>query len=166
MARAALAATLAASYGIYGPAYELLEHAARARRRRSTSTPRSTSAACWDLARADSLADFIARAEPRRAATTRRCSATTRCASSPVDNEQLIAYAKSHAGRCDNVIVCVVNLDPHHTQSGWLELDLAAFGLRADQPYQMHDLITDAHFLWHGRAQLRDASTRSACRRT
>ena len=49
-----------------------------------------------------------------------------------------------------NIVVCVVNLDPHHTQSGWVELDPDAFGLAPGQAYQMHDLISGAHFLWHG----------------
>ena len=66
-----------------------------------------------------------------------------------IDNDQLIAYAKSTPDR-GNVIVTVVNLDPHHTQSGWVDLDLAALGIEPDQPYQMHDLISGAHFIWNG----------------
>jgi starch synthase (maltosyl-transferring) len=46
--------------------------------------------------------------------------------------------------------VTVVNLDPHHTQSGWVELPLEDFGLEPQQPYQVHDLLTDARYLWHG----------------
>ena len=68
----------------------------------------------------------------------------------PVDNDQLIAYAKATPDATTSSS-CVVNLDPHHTQSGWLELDLAALGPASrSRPYQMHDLLTDAHFLWHG----------------
>jgi starch synthase (maltosyl-transferring) len=44
----------------------------------------------------------------------------------------------------------VVNLDPYHPQSGWVDLDLAALGLDADAPYQMHELLTDARYLWSG----------------
>ena len=55
------------------------------------------------------------------------------------------------------MLLIVVNLDPHHRQSGWVELDLARLGLDADAPYQVHDLLTDARYLWHGRAQLRRA---------
>jgi starch synthase (maltosyl-transferring) len=47
-------------------------------------------------------------------------------------------------------VVCVVNLDPHHTQSGWVEIEPAAFGLQPGQVYQMHDLLSGAHFLWSG----------------
>jgi starch synthase (maltosyl-transferring) len=61
----------------------------------------------------------------------------------------LIAYAKMTSDRT-NIVVCIVNLDPHHTQSGWVTLDMAALGLQAQQAFQMHDLISNAHYLWHG----------------
>ena len=45
----------------------------------------------------------------------------------------------------------MVNLDPHHRA---VRLDRsrprARFGLAAEQPFQVHDLLTDARFLWHG----------------
>ena len=44
----------------------------------------------------------------------------------------------------------VVNLDPHHKQSGWLELPIEEFGLGHEKPYQAHDLLSDARYLWHG----------------
>ena len=66
-----------------------------------------------------------------------------------IDNEQMLAYAKITADK-SNIVVCVVNLDPHHTQSGWLEFDMGAFGLDANQSYQMHDVLSNAHYLWHG----------------
>ena len=47
--------------------------------------------------------------------------------------------------------MCVVNLDPHHTHAGWMKLGLDRLGLSAHQPYQMHDLLSDARYLWNGR---------------
>ncbi len=35
-------------------------------------------------------------------------------------------------------------------QSGWVELDTEAMGVSAQQAFQMHDLISDTRFLWHG----------------
>jgi starch synthase (maltosyl-transferring) len=67
-----------------------------------------------------------------------------------VDNEQLICYSKGTED-LGNVIVVVVNLDPNYTQSGWVELDLEALGLDPRQPYQVHDLLTDARYLWQDR---------------
>ena len=71
-----------------------------------------------------------------------------------VDNDQLICYAKTSAAgdnEVDNIIVVVVNLDPVHVHSGWVDVDLPALGMDDDSTYQMHDLLTDARYLWHGR---------------
>jgi starch synthase (maltosyl-transferring) len=66
-----------------------------------------------------------------------------------VDNEELIAYTKA-TDDLANVILVVVNLDPHYVQSGWVTLPLAELGLDSNQPYQVHDLLTDMRYLWHG----------------
>ncbi|MGZ6341094.1 MAG: alpha-1,4-glucan--maltose-1-phosphate maltosyltransferase, partial [Candidatus Limnocylindrales bacterium] len=66
-----------------------------------------------------------------------------------VDNDQLIAYSKSTADLSTQVLV-VVNLDPHHLQSGFVELSLDELRIDPHQPYQVHDLLTDARYLWHG----------------
>jgi len=44
----------------------------------------------------------------------------------------------------------VVNVSPHHVHSGWLELDLAGLGIQATRPFQVHDLLTNAYYLWQG----------------
>jgi len=49
-----------------------------------------------------------------------------------------------------NEVLVVVNLDPHYKQSGFITLPLEEFGLDPRQPYQAHDLLTDARYLWHG----------------
>ena len=148
MARVAMAATLSANYGIYGPAYELLEDRALRAGGEEYLDSEKFERRVWDRGRPDSLADFIGVLNrARRDNAALQSDAGLRFLD--IDNEQLIAYAKATPDGA-NVVVCVVNLDPHHTQSGWLTLDPAAFGLEAKQAYQMHDLISGAHFLWHG----------------
>ena len=44
----------------------------------------------------------------------------------------------------------MVNLDPHNTQSGVLWLPIEEWGLRPDEPYQVHDLLSDARYTWRG----------------
>ena len=34
--------------------------------------------------------------------------------------------------------------------SGWLEIPLQELGLPPQQPYQVHDLLSEARFLWNG----------------
>jgi starch synthase (maltosyl-transferring) len=67
----------------------------------------------------------------------------------PVDNDQLIVYSKTTED-LSNIIVVVINLDPHYTQSGWVDLSLEPLGLDLRQPYQVHDLLTNVRYLWHG----------------
>ena len=148
MARVAMAATLAASYGIYGPAYELLEGRALREGGEEYLDSEKFERRVWDRNRPDSLAEFIAALNrARRENPALQSDAGLRFLE--VENEQLLAYAKTSADGA-NTVVCVVNLDPHHTQSGWVEFDLAAFGLQTDQVYQLHDLLSGSHFLWHG----------------
>ena len=47
-------------------------------------------------------------------------------------------------------MLVVVNLDPHHLQAGFVELPLEDLRIDPHQPYQVHDLLSDARYLWHG----------------
>ncbi len=61
-------------------------------------------------------------------------------------NDDILCYSKS-AG--DNVVLTVVNVDPHNPQSGWIELDLNALNLDANRPFQVHELLSGARYTWH-----------------
>ena len=148
MARVALAATLGASYGIYGPAFELLEHKALREGGEEYLDSEKFQLRAWNRGRADSLADFIGVLNRvRRDNPALHSDAGLRFLS--IDNAQMIAYAKATPD-LSNVVVVVVNLDPHHAQSGWLEIDADLLGLGPEQAYQMHDALSDAHYLWQG----------------
>jgi len=56
---------------------------------------------------------------------------------------------KTTADRTNQVLV-IVTLDPHHPQTGWVDVPLEELGLDAREPYQVHDLLGDARYLWHG----------------
>jgi starch synthase (maltosyl-transferring) len=148
MARLVLAATLAGNYGIYGPAFELLEHLPREPGSEEYLHSEKYQLKHWDLAREDSLAAFIGRVNAAR----RDNPALQRDGGLhfvDTDNDELLAYGRI----CEeegNTVLVVVNLDPHHVQSGWVTLDPAIFGVEAQRPFQVHDLITDARYLWNG----------------
>jgi starch synthase (maltosyl-transferring) len=147
MARLVLAATLAGNYGIYGPAFELLENTPREQGAEEYLHSEKYELRHWELERPDSLAPFIARVNAAR----RDNPALQRDGGLvfvSVDNDELIAYAK--VADDGNAVLVVVNLDPHHVQSGWVTLDLAFLGLAADRAFQMHDLLSGARFLWSG----------------
>jgi starch synthase (maltosyl-transferring) len=148
MTRLVLAATLAANYGIYGPAYELMEGAPREPGSEEYLDSEKYQLRAWDLDRPDSLRAFIARVNRiRRENPALQSDWSLQFV--PIDNEQIIAYIKS-SPEIDNVVLTVVNLDPRNTQSGWLELDAEALGIDPDKQFQMHDLISGQRFLWQG----------------
>ena len=146
--RLVLAATLGANYGIYGPAFELLEATPRDPGGEKYLNSEKYEIRDWEREAPQGLSDLIARVnQARRDNPALQSDASLRFF--PVDNGSLLCCAKSDA-ELENLVVTVVNLDPHHVQSGWVELDLAALGIHATAPYQMHDLLSGARFLWSG----------------
>jgi starch synthase (maltosyl-transferring) len=148
MVRLVLAATLAASYGIYGPAFELMERDPRDTGSEEYLGSEKYQLRHWDVERPDSLRDFVARMNRiRRDNPALQADWGLRFHST--DNDSLLCYSKTSATP-DSVILVVVNLDPHHPQSGWAELELDALGLERGRPFQAHDLLSGARFLWQG----------------
>jgi starch synthase (maltosyl-transferring) len=148
MARVVLAATLGANYGIYGPAYELGENIAREPGSEEYLDSEKYEIKSWDITNAASLKDFISRVNRIRRESP-PLQQDLNLSFHPVDNDSLICYSKC-ADNLSDVILVVVNLDPHHTHSGWLELPLDALGIDSKQPYQVHDLLSGARYLWQG----------------
>ena len=148
MIRLMLAATLGANYGIYGPAFELGEHRPVRAGSEEYLDSEKYQVRNWDLDNPNSLAELIAQVnQVRRENLALHSDSSLRF--HPVDNEQIIAYSKMSDDLL-NIIVTVVNLDPYHTQAGMVDLPLDLFHLDPHQPYQMHDLLTEAKYVWHG----------------
>jgi starch synthase (maltosyl-transferring) len=148
MIRLALAATLGANYGIYGPAYELFENRPREIGSEEYLNSEKYEVKQWDIDRADSLKDFIARVNRIRRENP-ALQRDTRLKFHDVDNDQLVCYSKSN-DTLTNVIVIAVNLDPFHAQTGWTTLQLDALGVSPDETFQVEDLLTGARYLWRG----------------
>jgi starch synthase (maltosyl-transferring) len=148
MARLVLAATLSANYGIYGPAYELCENRPREPRSEEYLDSEKYEIRPRDLDRPEGLRDFITRVNAaRRDNTALQFDWSLRF--HPIDNDQLLCYSKTAIDRTAPMLM-VVNLDPHHRQSGWVDLNLGELGLDAGEVFQVHDLLSDARYLWHG----------------
>jgi starch synthase (maltosyl-transferring) len=145
--RLILAATLSSNYGIYGPAFELMEQVARPGSGEYLDNEKYQ-LRIWDLDRADSLRHVIARVNRIRRSHP-ALQRTTGVEFHRCDNEHLICYSKRDESGRDLVLV-VCNLDPHHRHAGWIELDLAALGVAPGTTFQVHDLLTDDRFLWTG----------------
>ena len=94
ISRLVLAATATANYGIYGPAFELQHHVPRHSGSEEYLDSEKYEVRHWDLDDPTSLADLVALVNAaRRAHPALRQDRTLRLV--PVDNDQLIAYAKA-----------------------------------------------------------------------
>jgi starch synthase (maltosyl-transferring) len=148
MARAALAATLGASYGVYGPAFELLEHAPREAGSEEYLDSEKYEVKRWELERDDSLRSFLTRLNAIRRenpALQHDDTLTFR----RIDNDRLICYSKtSHDGK--NVVLVVVNLDPQHAQGGFIDVPLEEWSLDAEDAYRAHELVSGQRYEWQG----------------
>jgi len=149
IARAVLAATLSPSWGIYGPPFELQEQKARPGAEEYAGNEKYQLRS-WDLSSPHSLRPVL-----RRLNQIRRDNPALQRLEGTVfhetDNDLLICYSRQSEidGEASTLLV-VVNLDPHHSHSGWLSLDLNALGLSPEAGFQVHDLISDARYLWKG----------------
>ena len=148
MVRLVLAATLGANYGIYGPAFELMESRPREPGSEEYLDSEKYEIKHWDRENADSLKEFIARINQiRKENAALQSDGSLRF--HEVDNEQILCYTKQ-TDDLANVVAVVVNLDPHHVQSGWVKIPVETLRLDPQESYQAHDLLTGARFLWHG----------------
>lgn len=148
IARLVLAATLGPSYGIYGPAFELCDNRPLAPGREEYLDSEKYEIKAWDIHRSDSLRGLIGRVNQIRHENP-AFHANHNLRFHDIDNDQLIAFTKSNADRTNEVLV-IVNLDSRYRQSGFITLPLEELGLDDHQPFQVHDLLTDARYLWNG----------------
>jgi starch synthase (maltosyl-transferring) len=159
MQRIILATTLAASYGIYGPAYELGENLPAKPGPGKTESEEYLNSEKyeirhWDRTAAHSIAPLITRLNQIRR-TNPALQGDLSLHFHDVDNPQVIAYSKSAPSTGSepaNVILTVVNLDAENEQAGWLDLDLKQLGIGHDEFFDVEDLLTGIHYQWHDRS--------------
>jgi starch synthase (maltosyl-transferring) len=146
--RAVLAATLGASYGIYGPAFELCDVRPRDPGGEEYLDSEKYQIRVWNLDDQWSLRPLLTRLNRIR----RENPALQRdwgLRFHPTDNPSLLCFSKATED-LENVVLAVVNLDPQRRQAGWVHLDLQDLGVAAEQPFQVHDELSNARYLWQG----------------
>ncbi|TMD31378.1 MAG: DUF3416 domain-containing protein [Chloroflexi bacterium] len=147
-ARLVLAATLGASYGIYGPAFELCESRAKEPGSEEYLDSEKYQIRNWQRNSPDSLRELIALVNKVRRENP-ALQSDSGLMFHPTENEQIIAYTKSTDDLAD-VVLTVVNVDPHHTQVGMVTLPLDALGIDRERSYQAHELLSGARYIWNG----------------
>lgn len=142
-----LAATMSSNYGIYGPAFELIENRALPGREEYLDSEKYEIRR-WDRDHPGNLKEFIARLNRIRKENP-ALQETNNIRFLEVDNDQLLFFGKIGSGLADTILV-VINLDPVHTQSGWIRIPLEEFGIDPSQPFLGDDLLGDEKHIWYG----------------
>jgi starch synthase (maltosyl-transferring) len=162
--RAALAATLSPSWGVYS-GYELYEHqAVRAGSEEYLDSekyelrPRDFEGA---LTTGNSLQPWLTRLnEVRRMHPA--LQQLREIHFHHVDTDALLAYSKTDPVSGDTVI-CVVSLDPSNPQQGTVWLDMPAIGMAWDQQFGVHDRVADGNYTWRQANFVRLEPWRAVC---
>ena len=145
-ARLILAATLGASYGLYGPPFLAVEGRAREHGSEEYLDSEKYQVRQWPID--DGMRELVTIINRiRRENPALQSDRGLRF--HLTENEQLLAYSKTTPGN-ENVVLTVVNVDPHHVQRGMVSLPIDELGIDADRPYQAHELISGARYLWSG----------------
>jgi starch synthase (maltosyl-transferring) len=177
MQRIILATTLAASYGIYGPAYELGENVPAKPGSEEYLNSEKYQVRHWDRRASHTIAPLVARLNQIRR-TNPALQSDLSLHFHDVDNPQILCYSKttlkppppltlaetqgtppSPAIRAAaastepaNIILVAVNLDSQNEQAGWIDLDLKQLGIAHDETFDVEDLLTGIHYQWHDRS--------------
>lgn len=145
--RLILAATLSSNYGIYGPVFELCINEPVPGKEEYLHSEKYE-LKHWDWNVEGNLSDLITRVNRIRRENA-ALQTTFNLEFFETDNDYLFCYGKT-SPEMDNILVMVVNLDPYHTQSGWVTLPLERLGLDTRQPYLVHDLLGNDRYIWEG----------------
>ncbi|MEJ7796467.1 MAG: alpha-1,4-glucan--maltose-1-phosphate maltosyltransferase [Nocardioides sp.] len=146
--RAVLAATGSPSWGVYA-GYELFEHVAvkPGSEEYLDSEKFQIRIRDWEAASAEgrTLAPYLTRLNQVRR-DHRALQLLRNVVVHDTDDDHVLAFSK-HAG-ADDIVIVVVNLDPHATRETVVHLDLPAMGLDPADSLVVHDEITDETWSW------------------
>jgi len=147
--RAALATTMAGSWGMYN-GFELCEATPVPGKEEYLDSEKYEIRA-WDWDRPGNIVAEIGMLNRiRRDNPALHCH--TGIAFLRTDHDQVLAYTRFTPER-DNVVLVVVNLDPHGAHGAHVELPLWDFGLPDDGVLGVEDLLYGHRFDWHGKMQ-------------
>ncbi len=142
--RSALAATLSSNYGLYGPAFELLEHEPVRSGSEEYANSEKYEIRDWDISANHSIAPFIQRINEIRRGNV-ALQQTRAITFHSCDNPHILCFSKTVGG---NTILVCANMDYSSTQSGWVEFSPAAIARGGRPPFVVTDLLTDIAYTW------------------
>jgi starch synthase (maltosyl-transferring) len=144
-----LAATLSSNIGIYGPAYQTLDHEPFPGKEENNNSEKYQLKA-WDWYAPDNITAEIARINYIRNTHT-AFQRTFNVEFIPCSNSHIIAYLKQNFDHSDRFIV-VVNMDWANKQSGTLQLPIDSLGISGHQQLRLRDhfAATPTEYNWQG----------------
>ncbi|GAB4021700.1 alpha-1,4-glucan--maltose-1-phosphate maltosyltransferase [Spirosoma koreense] len=140
-----LAATLSSNYGIYGPSFELMEHVPFPNKEEYLNSEKYE-IRLWDWEKTNKLTYLITVVNRirRENAALQTTNNLTFCR---VSDDAIMAYLKVSG---TNRLICVVNTDAYSRRAGMVQVPIWELGINPDQPYTVHDLLTEAYYTWQG----------------
>jgi len=147
MIRVLLAATLSPIYGIYS-GYELCENEALPGREEYLDSEKyQFKERDWNAP--GNIKDWIARLNKIRK-QNRALQLYTNLRFYHAEDDAILFYGKMTAAR-DNIVLVVVNLDPHRKQHSFVDVPIEQFGQMESDEYRVQDLLSGATYTWRGR---------------
>lgn len=148
ISRFVLAATLSSNYGMYGPAFELIEQEALQGTEEYLNSEKYQ-LRNWDRENPQSLLPLITQVNAIRNKYA-ALQYTSNLSFLEINNDQILYYGKFHPTQS---LLILVNLDPFHSQSGTLKVPLTKLEIPLKGSYQVHELLSDRYYIWEGENQ-------------
>ena len=144
--RLILAATLSPSYGIYS-GYELCENRALPGKEEYLDSEKYE-ITVWDWDRPGHIVDYVTLLNRIRQENP-ALHELENLEFYESSNDQVLFYGKSTVDK-KNAVLVAVNLSPFQSQEAHLRIPIAALGIKPDETYQLHNVITDQRDLMIG----------------
>jgi starch synthase (maltosyl-transferring) len=143
--RYALAATLSASYGMYGPAFELYDNVPIEGREEYFNSEKFEIKQ-YDWKKTNRMTDIISMVNQHRK-EHKALQSTWNIQFCTVENNSLLAFIKV-TDDLSSIILTIITLDPQSNQSGYVQIPKSLLRLGNHINLKLHDLMTDERFTW------------------
>ncbi|MEO8897385.1 MAG: maltotransferase domain-containing protein [Candidatus Dormibacter sp.] len=148
--RLVLAAMTAPSWGMYS-GYELYEHLAVTAGSEEYLDSEKYQLRHRDWTASTSLAPMVRRVNDIRRRHREAIALLGTLRIHHIDSDQMLCVSRISDDGAD-VLLVIVNLDPHSAHEATTWLDLSSLGIPPDTPFAAHDELTDITYWWRGAA--------------
>lgn len=140
-----LAATLSSNYGVYGPAYEMMDNQPIGKGKEEYNNSEKFEIKDYNWNARNRLTNLMTKVNNIRKENS-ALQSTFNIRFTNTSSNHIMSYIKKDND--GNIIWCVVNLDPNNTQSAFVEVPRDFLNTQNSVNLRMHDLLTDQYFVW------------------